>query len=185
MHATLEFADDGAEEKARVSRSFEEVMIRHQRLVLMVAYRLLGSKEDAKDVAQEVFLRLHRCLGQLDAEREAAPWLYRVTANVCRDWQRRARRGVLVSLDGVERVAGAGDPERALAESERRRALAEALARLPEKERAAIVLREIDGLSTAEVAAILESSETTVRSQISMGRGRLRKLMGRVLGRKS
>jgi RNA polymerase sigma-70 factor (ECF subfamily) len=156
-------------------------MIRHQRLVLNVAHRLLGSKEDAKDIAQEVFLRLHRSLGSLREDRQLAPWLYRVTVNACHDLRRRERRWV--ALEG-DYSSPAMNAESGLQASQQRRLLAEGLEQLPEKERAAVLLRDIQGLSTAEVAAILDSSEATVRSQISVARGKLRKFVGRVWGRR-
>lgn len=163
--------------------AFEQLMVRHQRMVMTVALRLTGSKEDAKDVGQEVFLRLHRSLGGIHEGRELGPWLYRVTVNACHDLRRRERRWVDLD-DAGELSAGSPTPEGAMEAEERRRVLAEGLATLPEKERAAVLLRDIEGLSTAEVAAILESSEATVRSQISTARGKLRKFAGRVWGRR-
>ncbi len=157
------------------AEEFERVVIEHQRQVLMTAFRLLGRMEDAQDAAQDVFLRLHRSLGRFDNSREISPWLYRMTVNVCHDLRRKRR--VTVGLDGVEPVAPEFDPlgERKL--EERRAAVAEALQSLPEKERAALVLRDIEGLPTTEVARILGSSESTVRSQISTARVKISKLL--------
>lgn len=163
--------------------AFEDLMAMHQRMVMAVAYRLLGSKEDAKDASQEVFLRLHGGLARLDEERELAPWLYRVTVNICHDLRRKQRHWV--ALDEAREIAERRpDAEQVLTDFQRRRTLAEGLARLPEKERAAVLLRDIEGLSTAEVAAILESTEATVRSQISVARGKLRKFAERVWRRR-
>jgi RNA polymerase sigma-70 factor (ECF subfamily) len=168
--------------KAGDAEAFGELVLRHERLVLMTATRLLGRRDLAQDAAQDTFLRLHKYLGRFDEIRALKPWLYRVVVNVCRDVQRRARGGPL-SLEelqargAVPQAALASDPQRDAIANEERRMLAEALQQLPEKERAALVLRDIEGLTTTEVADVLESSETTVRSQISRGRLRLKALV--------
>jgi RNA polymerase sigma-70 factor (ECF subfamily) len=87
-----------------------------------------------------------------------------------------------VDVDPPEVIDESGDPHTGLAESEDRRILQIALDSLPEKERLAIVLRDVEGLSTAEVAAILHSSETTVRSQVSRGRLRIKEAIDRMMG---
>src|SRR5580704_7086952 len=149
-------------------RVFEELVAAHERMVLRTAYRLLGSLEDAQDAAQEVFLRLFRNLGRMEGEPK--PWLYRVTVNVCNDHHRR--RMPVAELD-EHRADPAPDPERALTLDERKRLLVDGLATLAERERACVVLRDIEGLSTAETAAILGVEEGTVRSHISTARVKL------------
>jgi RNA polymerase sigma-70 factor (ECF subfamily) len=150
---------------------FERVVIEHQRRVLMTALRLLGNLEDARDAAQDVFLRLHKHIARFDADRDIAPWLYRMTVNVCFDLRRKRKE--TADLDIVHPAAPAFDPLADRELRERRAAVAKALLRLPEKERAAVTLRDIEGLSTSEVARILGSSEATVRSQISTARVKL------------
>jgi RNA polymerase sigma-70 factor, ECF subfamily len=166
--------------KAGDREAFEALLLRHERAVLHTALRLLGRLDLAQDAAQEVFLRMHKYLARFDDERELGPWLYRVAVNVCRDLHRRSGRETL-SLEDVEEptatAAGVGEIEARLDQARRRRLVARALQALPEKERAALVLRDIEGLSTAEVAEILGSSETTVRSQISTGRVKVKKLV--------
>lgn len=183
MIAGAELEGDGSERDG--ISTFEEIMILHEHQVLMTALRLLGNIEDAQDAAQEVFLRLYKYRRRFDAAREIAPWLYRITVNVCRDISRSRRKRSSVSLeDAAPEIAGANrDPRAEIAESEQRRIVAEALQTLPEKERVAVVLRDIEGLSTREVARILGSSETTVRSQISTARVKLKKFADRILRR--
>ncbi len=154
---------------------FEQVIRAHERKVLMVAYRMLGNMEDAQDASQEVFLRLHKHRRRIHRERDPAPWLYRVTMNVCFDLRRRRRE--LPLPEGFD-LAGP-DPGIQLEAAARRQLLHEALLELPERQRAAIVLRDIEGLSTREVAEILGTAEATVRSQISTARLRLRELVRR------
>ena len=163
--------------------AFDGVMRRYQRLVLVTALRLLGNLPDAQDVAQDVFLRLYRNLDKVDADR-AAPWLYRVTVIACHDLRRRKPEMVAVD-DAPELVAPGGDPQRQSVEAERRRVLEMSLRMLSEKERAALVLRDLEGLSTEEVARILGSSEGTVRSQISKARIKVREFVERYYRRRS
>lgn len=161
-----------------------EAIIRHwERPVLGLCVRLLGRLEDAEDAAQEVFLRLHRNLKQFDRERAFEPWLYRITVNACLD---RRRQRPHQSLDEVRDETGfePADPspgaDRALEQSERRRLLKRALRLLPERERAAVVLRDVEGLSTAEAARALGSSEQTVRSALCRARLKLKDLVERL-----
>jgi RNA polymerase sigma-70 factor (ECF subfamily) len=143
---------------------------RHQRMVLGVAYRLLGRIEDAQDAAQEVFLKLLEKHSQIDGDPK--PWLYRVTVNVCHDWYRK--KPVVAEPD-----QNAADPSvdalTIITLDERKKLLREGLLTLGERERAAIVLRDIEGLSTQEVAKILGIEEVTVRSQICNARVKLAK----------
>lgn len=152
--------------------AFEMLMRQHERLVLVTALRLTGNLADAQDVSQEVFLKLYRNLRKVDGA-HIASWLYRVTVNACRDLQRRRRPEAPVEF--AEDFPSAGmDPQQAATQAERRRVLAMSLRTLPEKERAALVLRDLEGLSTEEVARMLGSSEATVRSQISKARVKVR-----------
>ena len=134
---------------------------------------MLGNLEDAQDASQETFLRLHRNLRSLDEGRDPGAWLRRTAMNVCFDQLRRRKPSAELTVDPPV----AASQYEALELEERKRLVAAALLELPEKERAAVVLRDIEGLETAEVARILGSSEATVRSQISMAKARLRKLL--------
>ncbi len=166
-------------ERARVgdTGAFERLLEAHERQVVSTAWRLLGRLEDAEDAAQEVFLRLYRFLGSVEAGRALEPWLYRVTVNVCRDLGRRRRRWPMALEDSPEigRMAASGpDPAARATLAEERRIAEEALGTLAEKERAALVLRDVEGLSTRQVAEILGSTEVTVRSQISRARVKIK-----------
>ena len=158
--------------------AFEELMRMHERQVLATALRLLCRIEDAQDAAQEVFLRLYRKLRIFGSLSEIRPWLYRVTVNVCYDLAKKRSR-LAAEIPAVAAFVE-GTQEEQINLDQRRELLAEALTYLPEKERAAIVLREIEGLDTAEVAEILGSTPVTVRSQVSTGRARLREIVTRL-----
>ncbi len=163
--------------------AFELLMRQHERLVLVTALRLAGNLPDAQDVSQEVFLKLYRNLEKLTSEEAIASWLYRVTVNACHDLRRRRRPENPMEYAG-QLASAAADPHQALTEIERSRALELSLRLLPEKERAALVLRDLEGLSTAEVARVLGSSEATVRSQISKARVKVKGFVGRYFGRR-
>jgi RNA polymerase sigma-70 factor (ECF subfamily) len=164
--------------------AFEQIIARFETRVMTMAARLLGTREDAQDVAQEVFLRAFKYLHRLDPEKPIEPWLMRITVNVCRDSARRRqrRRHTFVEVEGPETIDESPGPYDGLARQQERVILVRALQCLPEKERLAIVLRDVEGRSTAEVAAILQSSETTVRSQVSRGRLRLKAAIHRLIG---
>jgi len=165
--------------------AFEQILIVHEKLVLGTALRMTGRMEDAQDAAQEVFLRLFRNLKKFRTTDELRPWLYRVTINVCHDLRRRNSRQPSSWPEGLDPSTASPSPESAFDTLQRRLRMEIALAGLPEKERAALVLREVEGLSTREVAEILNSSEATVRSQICSARIKLRAAMDRAERRRS
>ena len=162
--------------------AFEALLVQHERRVLRTALRLLGRLDLAQDAAQEVFLRLHKYLARFDDERELGPWLYRMVVNVCHDLRRR--QTATVPIDEVEEpptLQGSPTEVDDQMDRDRRRGLvARALETLPAKERAALVLRDIEGLSTSEVARLLGSSEATVRSQVSTARVKVKRVVDRL-----
>jgi RNA polymerase sigma-70 factor (ECF subfamily) len=172
------------------STAFEQIILRYEARVMTVAARLLGGKDDAREVAQEVFLRAFKYLHRLDLRKPMEPWLVRITINACRDAarQRQRRRDTFVDIDRPERmdrpetIDHSASPYTDLAREQERVILQKALDTLPEKERLAILLRDVEGLSTAEVASLLHSSETTVRSQVSRGRLRLKAAINCLMG---
>src|SRR5262245_36791606 len=184
----LEFAAVLERAIAGDSAAFEQIMVRHERRVLNLALRLLGSVEDAQDAAQEVFLRAFKYLHRFDARRPFEPWIVRMTVNVCRDLQskRQRTRSVVLESDFDQSdfpdVNAGKDPHSELAAQQQRKMLRAALSTLTEKERTAIILRDIEGLSTAEVAEILGSSEPTIRTQICRARVRIKEAISRMKG---
>lgn len=159
--------------------AFDQLMIAHQQRVMATAWRMLGNVEDARDAAQEVFLRLYKHLPKYDARQEFAGWLYRIVINVCHDVARK--RGNRHASFEAEQEAGQlpillskDDSEHAAMRAEEQKIVMRALSTLTEKERAVIVLRDLEGISTEEVAKILGSTPTTVRSQISTARTKIK-----------
>jgi RNA polymerase sigma-70 factor (ECF subfamily) len=169
--------------KAGDLAAFEQLMRRHERLVLVTALRLLGSLADAQDASQEVFLKLYRNLAKVESAGNISGWLYRVTVNACHDLRRKWPGTSVPMEDAGELASGEADPQQQTAELERRRVLQMSLRMLSEKERAALVLRDLEGLTTEEVARVLGSSEATVRSQISKARVKVKGFVERYFRR--
>jgi RNA polymerase sigma-70 factor (ECF subfamily) len=164
--------------KAGDRAAFELLMRRYERMVLITALRLLGNLSDAQDAGQEVFLRLYRGLAHVNSQ-NLAGWLYRVTVNVCHDMRRRTpATSPEVAAVAVE------NPERQLLETERRDVLRRSLRLLSEREREAFVLRDLEGLSTAEVAWAMGTTEATVRSHIWKARIKVREFVERYFRRR-
>ena len=166
--------------------AFDQLMIAHQQRVMATTWRMLSNTEDARDAAQEVFLRVYKHLSKYDARQDFSGWLYRIIINVCRDVARK--RGTRHSSFEAEQEAGTlpallsnDNSEQAAMRAEEQAIVMKALSILSEKERAAIVLRDLEGIPTEEVARILGSSATTVRSQISTARTKIKLYRDRLL----
>ena len=145
--------------------AFDELVSRYGRLVLSLARRVTGHRQEAEDVAQEAFLRLYRSLGRVDPERPLEPWLVRLTVNAARDQKARTRR--LQEDDLPEEGIGvaADDPSREVENVHLRRALQRAVETLPEREREVFLLRDLQGIEVDVIAEALGISEVTVRRQ--------------------
>ncbi|HMV83861.1 MAG TPA: RNA polymerase sigma factor [Blastocatellia bacterium] len=167
--------------------AFDQIITAHQQKVIGVAWRMLGNQDDARDAAQETFLRVYKHLHKFDPAQEFSAWLYRIAVNVCHDLARKRSRGNPVSLEEEMEAGNFAEPvsphntERSAMCAQERRMVARALATLPEKQRAAIILRDLEGLPTEEVARILGSTPTTVRSQISVARTKIKEFRDRWL----
>src|SRR3990172_10700027 len=163
--------------------SFNQLVLRWERPIYALAYRVIGREEDVRDVAQETFLRAYRALSGFKGQAKFSSWLYRITLNLCRDWIRRERRAptaqapegvVLVELASSEQ----GDVETVEDLVSRRllgRAVARAMAGLPEDQRTAIVLKEYHGLTFQEIADLLDCPLSTVKTRLYQGLSVLRK----------
>ena len=169
-------------------RAFEQIVLRYERRVMMLSARLLHGLDEAQDATQEVFLRAFKYLHRLDVRRPIEPWLMRITVNVCRDFQRNIqRRHSTFTESSTQNDAPdeSRDPYAGFAWEQERQRLWKVLNELPAKEKMAVILRDVEGFSTAEVAEILGSSESTVRSQICRGRLRIKEAMDYKTGEQS
>jgi len=162
--------------------AFEQIMIHSQQRVMAMSWRMLGNEADARDASQEVFLRIYKYLKRYDPNQDFFAWVYRITVNVCRDALKKRRRhdNRIVPFESdadggsLEIAAAQDDVEQTFLSTQRRELIAQAIGTLPYKERASIVLRDVEGFSTEAVAEILQSSATTVRSQISSARKKIK-----------
>jgi RNA polymerase sigma-70 factor, ECF subfamily len=168
----------------RDPRAFDEVYSRYAAMVYNLALRLAGGDQDeAADLTQEVFLRVHRHLGSFGGRSALKTWIFRIALNHCRE--RLARwRPLTLPIAGEEaepRSARLADPRRGPEElavaADLGRQVARGLARLPAAFREAVVLRDLQGLSYQEIAAVLGVRVGTVRSRIARGREQLRQLL--------
>lgn len=173
--------------------AFGELVRRHQSAVFNVAYRLLGRRQDAEDVAQEAFLRAYRALAGFEAERPFAPWVKRIAANVALNWLETERvRPAIVEADlGVNATEGyketadldnfaqpdTATPEQTMLAKEQENQVRREILRLPPRYRVVIELRHFQEMSYEEIARVLERPLSDIKSDLF----RARKLLGQRL----
>jgi RNA polymerase sigma-70 factor (ECF subfamily) len=158
--------------RAGDARAFEEMVTAYQHRVFGVALRMLGSRAEAEDVAQETFLRAHRALGEFRGEARLGTWLYAIASRLCLNrlasGQRRYERGDAEAL--LRLPAPGGDAADALERTEVAAALHDAIAALPEERRIVVILRDLEGLAYEEIAEALGLELNTVRSRLHRAR---------------
>ena len=164
--------------------SFNQLILRWERPIYALAYRVIGRDEDARDVCQETFLRAFRALPGFKGQAKFSSWLYRIALNLCRDWIRRQRRTPIVSApEGVDIVelASAQGPlesiEDLVARNQLSQTVSDAMLHLPEEQRTAIVLKEYHGLTFHEIAELLGCPLSTVKTRLYQGLTVLRREM--------
>jgi RNA polymerase sigma-70 factor (ECF subfamily) len=194
----ISWADADSGEAALISRCTDgdeaacaELVSTHERMVFGLAMHLLGDRDEALDLSQEVFLRVFRTLSSFRGQSALRTWIYRIVINQARNrqrWWRRRHRTDQVSLDDHMRKCGdmAAEcevlPDRLLANKEAAAKIWTALDQLPFEQRTALILREIDGLKYDEIAFSLGIAIGTVKSRLTRARQALR---GELLGLRS
>jgi RNA polymerase sigma-70 factor (ECF subfamily) len=156
--------------------SFNQLILRWERPIYALAYRVIGREEDARDVCQETFLRAYRALPGFKGQAKFSSWLYRIALNLCRDWIRRQRRAPVVQLpeevDVVELASERG-PVESIEDLAARRELSEVVARamadLPDEQRTAIILKEYHGMTFQEIADMQGCPLSTVKTRLYQG----------------
>lgn len=178
------FAEIVRAARAGEAGAFEEIMMLTERRVAQIAWSVLGDADQVKDAVQETFLRLYRHLHRYDPSKNFYGWLTRITTNVCRDLlRRRGRLGIFEPLaEGSPAPSGEVAADVALIRRDELALLRRAIDTLPPKERLAVLLRDLEGMRTDEVAEALGSSVSTVRVQISRARVKLRVFIERWRG---
>jgi RNA polymerase sigma-70 factor (ECF subfamily) len=156
--------------------AFRELVVRYQRPVYNAAFWILRNADDARDIAQTVFLRVAERSDDYDPSHKFFSWIYRIAVNESLNLLRR--NGREEALDEEAEVPdGDADPERQLVDAERTRLVREALTRMSVADRTVITLRHFSELSYREIADVLGIDEKTVKSRLFEARQRLRALL--------
>jgi len=188
---TLSWSDVGTREAALIQRcntgdedACAELVAEHQRMVFQLAFNLLGDRDEALDLSQEVFLRVFRTLPAFRGQSALRTWIYRIAVNQAANrqrWWRRRHRSAQVSLDehlrlhgDIRETADGSTPDRVLAQKEIASRLWRAMEHLPFDQRTAIILREVEGLRYDEIAFSLGVAVGTVKSRLTRARQALR-----------
>jgi RNA polymerase sigma-70 factor (ECF subfamily) len=174
--------------------AFSRLVALHEGMVFNLAARLLGDSEEARDVAQNVFLHVYRKLGQFEGRSALRTWIYRITVNQCHNrrrwWQSRRRE----KEEPIEKVAAGPEASRLADEApqsspfdetrrhERARRVQRALLQLSFEHRAVLVLREIEGQSCEAIANLMGVAKGTVKSRLARAREALRKRLLDMVG---
>jgi RNA polymerase sigma-70 factor, ECF subfamily len=163
-------------------KAFEELVMRHADGVYVVLRRFGLDDDEARDVAQETFLRAWRGLPRFEGRARFFTWLYRIAYNEAqRRLSKRPPAGAVVSTEDRpldDLAADTPGPDEEVEREELRAALAAALRELPVDLRAPVVLRDVEGLSTREAASVLDLGEAAFKSRLHRGRMALRRLLG-------
>lgn len=195
----MDHTDESIVEQFRQTKDatqFKSLVRRYQNRIYNAAFRILGSKDEAEEVTQDTFLRVHQGLDRFREQASFSSWIFRITHNLCVDLVRAKQRKAglkVVSFDpqstqsedelydSANSVSQIADPMLSPAQlvdaAEQQEVIQKFLMELPESQRTAIVLHDIEGFQYQEIAEILGTSVGTVRSRIYYGRMKLRELL--------
>ncbi len=159
--------------------AFNELLGMHEKRMYAVCLRMCANHEDAQDCLQEAMLRIYRSISGFKGQSTFSTWIYRVTMNTCLDELRKKKNKPSTSLDSLLDTGWSPSddydtPEHRAIEGERKTAIQNAIADLPEDMRSAVVLRDIEGFSYDEISGMLGINVGTIKSRISRGREKLR-----------
>jgi RNA polymerase sigma-70 factor, ECF subfamily len=162
--------------------AFEQLVLKYQDRIYNLCRHMLQDADDARDAAQDVFIKAYGNLKGYRPEASLYTWIYRIAVNTCLDYNKKSRPETFDEESEVDNVASSKpSPERLYQSKETGRLIEAALQKLPKKLRAAIVLKEIEELSYEEIADTLDTSVGTVKSRISRAREELQKLLEKKL----
>ena len=165
--------------QAGEASAFDVLVARWEDKIRGAAYRFLGSEEEARDVAQEAFLKAYRALEGFKGEARFSSWLYQIATNLCRDRLRRRRTRAAVSLEELEETGPVIAETRPgahelLVQNDLARAVRRAVHALSEEQREVVILKEYQGLTFLEIAQSLDVPVSTVKTRLYRGLGQLR-----------
>jgi len=167
--------------------AFEKLIETHEKKVFNIALRMMGNSEDAKDMAQETFIRVYRSLGDFKEQSSLSTWIYRITTNICLDELRKRKNKKVLYIDDniksddgeIKRDIVSDDltPEEKVERDEIKRMLNSAINDLSDEHRTVIILRDIQGFSYKEISDITNCPEGTVKSRICRARQALKEIL--------
>ncbi len=157
--------------------AFTALVIKYREAVYRVARRMVHNHEDASDLAQEVFIRVHRALPKFAGRSQLRTWLFRITVNLCLDFGSRVRPILAELSDLTWESPPQENPVEIVEQRELGRAIAAAVDELPPRQRAMVVLRVYQDLPYADIAGIMGCSEGTVKATMFAALGKLRKTL--------
>lgn len=171
-----------AEAQQGSHRAFEALVVKYQDRIFRLVQRLISGAENVEDLAQEVFIRAYRSLGDFKGEASFYTWLYKIALNLCRNHYRtKGRRPAMEEIQEGDGAAGFEDgelnPEEEVFRREFWERLRRALDALPGEQREAVVLCDLEGMSYEEMADLLGVPIGTIRSRIFRGRRALQELL--------
>ena len=163
------------------ANAFEDLVLKYEKTVYNLALRMMGDRDDASDMTQEAFIKAYGSLSSFRGDSKFSVWIYRITTNVCLDFLRSKSRKQQVSLTVSDDDEDAqldipdpkADPEQQLIKKISMQSVEEGLKTLPDKQRQILVMRELGGMSYAEIGKALSIEEGTVKSRIFRARKRL------------
>jgi RNA polymerase sigma-70 factor (ECF subfamily) len=182
VHSELDDARLAAAHQRGEPWAFRALFERHQGWVFNLAYQMVRNREEAADLTQEIFLRVHRSLPTLKSHQAFLTWLRRIAVNVCRDYLKRRR----VATSPLEQQGEDGesetrdlpdesaDPAKGLLDRELKRRVEYAIASLTDDHRAVVVMHHLQGMEVAEIARVMKCSVGTVKSRLSRARAAMR-----------
>lgn len=164
-------------------RAFEELVRRHADHLHAVVSRLVDNSQEAEEVTQETFVRAWRALGSFKGDSQFFTWLYRIGVNEAHRRSERSHRGVLrgirsLDMEPIDPPDLTEAPHRRAEQADLRRALEEAVRRLPHAYRAPLILRDVEGLSTAEAAEIVGVGQAAFKSRLHRARLAVKEAVG-------
>ena len=171
---------EGPEEPQVEQRDFDTIVEEYSSFVYNVAFKMMGTAEDAEDVAQEAFISAYRAFDRFRGESRVTTWLYRITVNAALmrlRKEKRARTLTQTGLDDMEIADWSETPERSAAASELGNTIQDGIALLEPDLRSAVVLRDVESLSNTEASEVLGITVSSLKSRLHRGRVLLRKYL--------
>jgi RNA polymerase sigma-70 factor, ECF subfamily len=168
--------------KKDIDAFFLHLFDQYQHLVYNICFRMTGNRENAQDVTQEVFIKIHRSIQKFRGDSKLSSWIYRITVNTCLNWERRKKLTYWVSLDFLleskdkfEPLSEEATPDQHLEQSETEQFVQNSIQTLPHRQKTALILHRYENLSYEEIAHVMEISLSAVESLLFRAKENLAK----------